>query len=213
LKQIGSGRLHDSVNQLILQLSAFSGLTHENMSREAAWLLLNIGRRLERAQNLIALLRATLVPCYDPLIEAQMMETVLATSNSLIVFRRRYRSFMQLSTVLELLLMDENYPRALAYQLHQLQQHISVLPREQSEQRPHKDEKLIAEAIADLRNTDHRQLTQLSSSESIYPLLERLLVSQKERIEQLSGTLVELYFSPVLKPQQMGADVQMGNAS
>ena len=36
--QIGSGRLLESVNQLILQLSAFSGLAYENMSRETAWL-------------------------------------------------------------------------------------------------------------------------------------------------------------------------------
>ncbi len=74
VSQIGSGRLHDSINNLIQQLSAFSGLTHENMSRETAWLLLNIGRRLERALNLIELLRATLVPCYDPSMEAHMME-------------------------------------------------------------------------------------------------------------------------------------------
>lgn len=208
LAQIGSGRLNESINQLIMQLAAFSGLTHENMSREGAWLLLNIGRRLERAQNLIALLRATLVPCYDPSVEAQMMETVLATSNSLIVFRRRYQSFMQLSTVLELLLMDENYPRALAFQLNQLQRHIGALPHEPAEAGSQQDEQLIAEAVSELQTSDHRHLTQLSSSESIYPLLERLLTSQKARLEQLSETLVRLYFSPVVPPQQMGASDQ-----
>ncbi|PLX97798.1 MAG: hypothetical protein C0623_14490 [Desulfuromonas sp.] len=213
LQQIGGGRLNQSINQLITQLAAFSGLAHENMSREGAWLLLNIGRRLERAQNLIALLRATLVPCYDPTVESQMMEAVLATSNSLIVFRRRYRSFMQLSTVLELLLMDENYPRALAFQLKQLQMHIDHLPRDQAALRPQKDEQLISEAISELEGTDHRQLTQLSSSESIYPLLERFLSGQKERLVNLSENLVQLYFSPVVPPQQMGAISQKREAS
>lgn len=213
VSQIGRGRLHDSINKLIQQLSSFSGLTHENMSRETAWLLLNIGRRLERAINLVELLRATLVPCYEPLMEAQMMETVLATSNSLIVFRRRYRSFMQLSTILELLLMDENYPRALAYQLHQLQSHIEALPREQSSQRPHNDERLIAEAIVELNSASHIQLTQFSSSDRTYPLLEKLLASQNDRLEQLSEALMQLYFSPILVPQQLGSVVQGRKAS
>lgn len=205
---IGSGRLQESINQLILQLSAFSGLTSENMSRETAWHLLNIGRRLERALNLIELLRATLVPCYEKTVEAQMMETVLTTTNSLIVFRRRYRSFMQLSTILELLLMDEDYPRALAYQLRLLQIHIEDLPRDMQYERPHLDEKLISEALEQLRGTGHKQLTQLSNGDSSYPLLEKLLLSQKERLEQLSGVFVELYFSPTQAPQQMGSDVQ-----
>jgi uncharacterized circularly permuted ATP-grasp superfamily protein/uncharacterized alpha-E superfamily protein len=202
--QIGSGRLYDSVNQLILHLSAFSGLTHENMSRETAWLVLNIGRRLERALNLIELLRATLVPCYEPSMESQMMETVLATSNSLIVYRRRYRSFMQLSTLLELLLMDGNYPRALAYQLNQLQVHIDTLPRELPNERPHKDERLISAAVNELVGTDHKQLTQLSSSDRSYPLLDKLLASQKQHLEKLQEAFMELYFSPVQAPQQMG---------
>ncbi len=213
ISKIGGGRLNTSVNQLILQLSAFSGLTHENMSRETAWLLLNIGRRLERALNLIALIRATLVPCYESSMEAQIMEAVLETSNSLIVFRRRYRSFMQLSTILELLLLDENYPRALAYQLHQLQNHISALPREQLIERPGKDENLISEAIAELRDTDHKQLTRSVSCDSTYPLLESLLLSEKERLEQLLEVLTQLYFSPALVPQQLGTSAQGERAS
>ena len=205
LALIGGGRLHDSINKMIVQLAAFSGLTSENMARESAWLILFIGRRLERALNLIELLRATLVPCYEPSTEAHMMEAVLATSNSLIVFRRRYRSFMQLPTILELLLMDENYPRALAYQLQQLQTHIVKLPREQTDEETREDEKLIAEAITELRNTDYKQLTKLSSSDSTYPLLEKLLTSQKERLEKLSGSLMQLYFSPTVVPQQVGS--------
>jgi uncharacterized circularly permuted ATP-grasp superfamily protein/uncharacterized alpha-E superfamily protein len=205
---IGSGRLHDSINKLIMQLSAFSGLTGENMARETGWLLLTIGRRLERALNLIDLLRVTLVPCYEPSTEAQMMETVLTTSNSLIVFRRRYRSFMQLPPILELLLLDENYPRALAYQLHQLQIHIGALPCDQPTGLLRRDEELISAALTELRNTDHMHLTHLSGIDRTYPLLDKLLTTQKDRLEQLSGVLMQLYFSPTQTPQQIGPALQ-----
>jgi len=170
--------------------------------------MLNIGRRLERAQNLINLLRATLVPCYAPNVEAQMMETVLATSNSLIVFRRRYRSFMQLSTVLELLLMDDNYPRSLAYQLCQLQQHLNELPREKLTTRPQADEKVITEAATRLKQANCKVMTQTSGTSGTYLLLEDLLLEQKNSLNQFSTALTQLYFSPTQVPQQLNSLVR-----
>lgn len=205
---IGSGRLHDSISKLIMQLSAFSGLIGENMAHETGWQLLTIGRRLERALNLIDLLRETLVPRYATSTEAQMMETVLTTSNSLIVFRRRYRSFMQLPPILELLLLDESYPRALAYQLRKLKTHIGALPCDHPTGSLRKDEELIAAALNELRTTDHKQLAHLSGSDQTYPLLGKLLTSQKEQLEQLSGVLMQLYFSPTQTPQQIGPTLQ-----
>ena len=124
--------MFEQINQLVIQLTSISGQAFENMSRETAWLMLNIGRRVERALNLIALLRETLVPGQRPTVSAQILEAVLSTCNSLLVFRRRYRSFMEVSTILELLLFDENYPRTLAFQLRQLALHIRGIPNDRS---------------------------------------------------------------------------------
>jgi uncharacterized circularly permuted ATP-grasp superfamily protein/uncharacterized alpha-E superfamily protein len=209
---IGSGRLQESINQLLVKLSAFSGLNNDNMARETDWLLLKIGRSLERALNLIALLRATLVPYYRPSTEAQMFETVLSTSNSLIIYRRRYRSFMQLPSILELLVIDKNYPRALAYQLHQLQRMIAELPRSPLNGQLSEDQLLIDEVLAKLQSKDAKKLAQLSKSTNNYPLLEELLSGQKELLEKLSGALMQLYFSPTLVPQRLG-DITQEKAS
>ncbi len=205
---IGSGRMYEKVHQLVLQLSALSGLAYENMARETAWLLLNIGRRLERALNLIDLLNETLVPCYDSATEARIMETVLASCNSLVVFRRRYRSFMQLSPILELLLLDENYPRALACQMRQLKKHISELPHEANLPTVGQDEGIITSALEQLLATDHKALTRQISDNGTYPLLEALLADQKKRLQQLSDSLTQLYFSPTLALQQFGSPLR-----
>ncbi len=106
----GHYRMQDRLDHLIMQLVAFSGLAAESMTRETGWLLLDIGRRLERGLGLIALLRATLVPSLDDAVQRQLMETVLVICDSLNTFRRRYRSYMHLPTVLELLLMDQEHP-------------------------------------------------------------------------------------------------------
>ncbi|HEX3726618.1 MAG TPA: circularly permuted type 2 ATP-grasp protein, partial [Pirellulales bacterium] len=48
------------LNQMILDLSAFSGVAMENMTRGPGWQFLDLGRRIERAFSTISLLRSTL---------------------------------------------------------------------------------------------------------------------------------------------------------
>lgn len=158
--------------------------------------------------NLIDLLKVTLVPCYDTATEARIMETVLTSCNSLMVFRRRYRSFMQLSPILELLLQDQYYPRALACQLRQMKRHIAELPQESSATATFRDETIISEALEKLLSTNYKALTRQVSDEGTYPLLDELLADQKQRLEQLSDTLMQLYFSPTLALHQLGTSVQ-----
>ncbi len=201
--QIGSGRLLENINNLIMQLSAFSGLTYENMSRETGWKMLNIGRRLERAINLTTLIKAMLVPCYGNTMESQMLETVLSTCNSLIVYRRRYRSFMNLGSALELLLMDDNYPRALACQLRQLHKHISSLPTDSQNRNDYEDMLLMQKSLETLHQIDPHQLITYNSSDGRYPALEKMLTQQTDDLEALSGALSKHYFTPTLAPQQL----------
>ncbi len=207
-QQIGSGRMFEQINQLVIQLTSISGQAFENMSRETAWLMLNIGRRVERALNLIALLRETLVPGQNPTLSSQILEAVLTTCNSLLVFRRRYRSFMEVSTILELLLFDENYPRTLAFQLRQLALHIRGIPNDRSWNFPRSDEKQISLCISELNAVDHKELINEVTEEGRYALLDRTLAQQQEQLEELSNLLTELYFSPTEAPQQLGSVIE-----
>jgi uncharacterized alpha-E superfamily protein len=119
---------------------------------------------------------------------------------------------MQLPTILELLLMDENYPRALGNQLLQLQRMVVELPRDEPSGQACRDEKLIREGLSELKNIDLNALSQLSSDGKSHPFLEELLSSQKKRLEALSEALMQLYFSPTQVPQRLGS-VQQEKAS
>ena len=130
---------------------AFTGLTCENMPREAAWLMLYSGRRLERAQTVIALLRATLVLKHADALQNQVLEAVLQATDSLTLYQRRYRAFIQLPMVLELLLFDETHPRSLVYQLHQLSNHIRGLPKTSAKGQLSECERLILKVYTDIR--------------------------------------------------------------
>ena len=117
-------------------LLALAGLGAESMVRDLGWYFMDLGRRLERALNLLALLRATLVQPHGAAVGAVVLESVLVTAESVITFRRRHPvaprtrsgppaggpaagggSAAQVAGVLDLLLLDRSNPRALAYQL------------------------------------------------------------------------------------------------
>ncbi|MFQ5598666.1 MAG: alpha-E domain-containing protein, partial [Nitrospiria bacterium] len=192
--KMGFGDLQDHLNRLIINLVAFSGLTTESIVRETGWLLLDIGRRLERALCTISLLRTTLVPLHEETVGNQVMEAVLSTSESVITFRRRYRAFMQLPTVMELLLLDEKHPRALAYQLQKLQSHISALPRENRQPRLPPEERLILETYTELRLTDALILVK-NGTQGIHLHLDTLLSNLSGKLWQLSDVITQTYFS------------------
>ncbi len=204
----GSSRTQDRLDHLIMQLVAFSGLTAESMTREAGWLLFDIGRRLERSLGLISLLRATLVPDMDDVAKRQLMETVLVICDSLNSFRRRYHSYMQLPTVLELILMDQQHPRSLAYQLDCLQQHVAELPRTQGTHRLGEDERSILEAYTALRLADAAELSKIVEGEGYCKGLEDLLSAQVESLWRLSDVITSSYFSHSQPPQQLSPQQQ-----
>ena len=204
----GSYRTQDRLDHLIMQLVAFSGLTAESMTREAGWLLLDIGRRLERALGLISLLRATLVPSMDDALKRQLMETVLVICDSLNTFRRRYHSYMHLPTVLELILMDKHHPRSLAYQLDCLQRHVAELPRTQASYRLGDDERSILEAYTELRLADASELSKIEEGEGYCKGLDELLSAQAESLWRLSDVITSTYFSHSQPPQQLSPQLQ-----
>ncbi|MCK9395441.1 MAG: circularly permuted type 2 ATP-grasp protein [Methylobacter sp.] len=196
-------QLQKNLDDLITGFVAFIGLTTESMTREAGWLMLDSGRRLEHALALVALLRATVVQCHETALQNQLLEAVLVSTDSLSIYRRRYRSFIQLPMVLELLLLDETHPRSLAYQLHQLSDHISALPRERSKGQLSEEECLILRAYTDLRLVKVSELVKADDDSGVYSELENVFSAMTERLWRLYEVLAQAYFSHSQMPQLM----------
>jgi uncharacterized alpha-E superfamily protein len=188
-------QLQTNLDDLITGIVAFIGLTGESMTREAAWLMLDSGRRLESALTLVALLRSTLASRHEEVLQSQVLEAVLLSADSLTIYQRRYRSSIQLSLVLELLLLDESHPRSLAYQLCQLSTHIGELSRIKGKRQLSEEERLIVKAYTDLRLCKVLELTQVDEKEGIYIQLDQLLANTSTLLWQLADVIAEAYFS------------------
>jgi uncharacterized circularly permuted ATP-grasp superfamily protein/uncharacterized alpha-E superfamily protein len=144
--------LADALNQLnilIIDISAFSGMEMENMTRSLGWRFLEFGRRLERASRILQWFRAGLCPEIQ---SRTLLEPLLEISDSLMTYRRRYFAGVQVSSVLELLLLDEGNPRSLAFQLAALREHARHFPRE-ADLFQEREEKRVASLAAALRDS------------------------------------------------------------
>ncbi len=109
------GELLDFLNRLVMSLAALSGFALDDMTRDEGWRFLMIGRRIERLQflstSLAGFLRGVAVT------DQAGLEWLLELGNSSITYRSRYLAVPQLIPVLDLLLLDEQNPHAVLFQL------------------------------------------------------------------------------------------------
>ena len=196
-------RVQDKIDLLITSLGAYSGLMMESMTRETGWIILDIGRRIERTVNLIRLIRSTVIIVHKETIEYALLESILATSESLITYRRRYRSQLKLENVLDLLLLDPTNPRSLVYQLDLLRQHIALLPHESDQRRLSREDKLILNASSFLHLSEINSAVDITKSTRYHKKVDSTLSRLMNIIIELSEVLTRSYFTHAEVPRQL----------
>jgi uncharacterized circularly permuted ATP-grasp superfamily protein/uncharacterized alpha-E superfamily protein len=117
-----------TLGRVMQGLLALTGLVADSMVRDVGWRFLDAGRRIERSVQLLDLLRSTVAVDRGTATDSLLFESVLTSTESIITYRRRYRSHAQLQTLLDLLLLDAGNPRSLVFQLDQLAASLAVLP-------------------------------------------------------------------------------------
>jgi uncharacterized alpha-E superfamily protein len=182
------GAILHTLHRVIFQLAAFSGMEMENMTRGHAWRFLDIGRRLERAINLVANVRAVLATDSD----GSALPPLLDYTDSTMTYRRRYLAHPDLPTTLGLLLADEWNPRSLAFQFKALGRHFSELPGA-GEAGP--EETQFSEIAALLTDTDVQTLAEAGEPER--RRLDTVLKELMDNCCALSDSLSASYFSHV----------------
>jgi len=176
------------LNAVIVDLSAFSGMEMENMTRGLGWRFLDFGRRLERASHVVRLLRAASSRSVKT---TAVLEPVLEISDSLMTYRRRYLASVQLPSVLELLLLDEGNPRSLAFQLRALRQHAASLPRDARGPRQTAEQEHIGTLVNLLGKVQRTGPGVASAGEALDSLLADFVVE----LGVLSNHLTHHYFT------------------
>lgn len=206
LRNITPGRLSDALDELdslITALSAFSGLTMENMTRGRSWRFLDIGRRLERGLQTTRLLQATLVPVSDQNDEIMFSESILTIVDSMMSYRRTYRRGIQIPDLLDLVLYSERNPRSVAYQLSRIEEHIADLPHKESLESRSELERLSLETATMVRLADVNRLAKAGKESMRREVLDPFLAALTQRLPALSDALTATYFRAKETPHQL----------
>jgi uncharacterized circularly permuted ATP-grasp superfamily protein/uncharacterized alpha-E superfamily protein len=186
--------VQSALQRLLQALLALSGLSAENMERDSSWLFLDAGRRLERAQSLVRLVRTVLATERAGVVEDLLLESLLKTSESLIIFRRRSGPIMEVAGAIDLLLYDASNPRSVMYQLDRLVQHLSDLPKQSPAQRLGVEEQLVLESTTLLRLTDAVQLASVDDTTGRRVQLESVLGEVDRLLVELLDSLRRTFF-------------------
>jgi uncharacterized circularly permuted ATP-grasp superfamily protein/uncharacterized alpha-E superfamily protein len=189
----------EMLNKLIVSVAAFGGLTMDSMTRGQAWRFLDIGHRVERATSIARLLRSTLTRPTDD--SAPLLDAVLEIADSSLTYRRRYFTHLEVPAVVDLLLADEDNPRAVAFQVAAIQDHLLKLPREVHH--PHRD----ADRLLALRLRTTLQLADLQQAckpvGNDRPALLALLNDTIDALAGISDRVGQVYFSHAEIPQHL----------
>lgn len=149
-----------STNSLTLAgMLTLSGVIAESMVHDVGWIMLDIGKRIERALALTALLRATMTTARTPGAEQTITESTLVACESLVIYRRRNPGKFSVTGLAELLLFDADNPRSLVYQLDRLRTHLRSLPGASGSSRP---ERMVDEIAARLRRIEPGELAEIA---------------------------------------------------
>jgi uncharacterized alpha-E superfamily protein len=194
-------RVLAALDDLIRFVATFAGLSQENVTRGAGWRFLDIGRRLERGYFTCV---GVLSPfAQTPTVWESSIRLALELCDSTITYRTRYLGALEPAPALDLVLLDDSNPRALAFQLGAIHHHLGELGRVTAG----KVDLPIEESIGTLRNAvmlfarDERAwrheglaLSQLTDA----------LAGMERMLEQLSDDLTRSYFSLVPAPRLLG---------
>ena len=184
----------DLLDNVVLTLSAFSGLLMENTTRGFGWRFLEIGRRMERALQLAELLRSGLGAA-----DAEMescLQILLQIADSSITYRSRYSTVLQTELVLRVLLLDESNPRAIGFQLAALLHQIHRLQEKEGTFPETAEHNLALKALKLVRSSRMDELSTRADSGN-FPGLENLIGELKKVLWELSDALTARYFTNI----------------
>jgi len=194
-----SHRITESAGRMLTAVLSLQGVT-ASMIRDPGWHMIEAGRCLERALQVCILLGATTTERYGLAADREVLEAVLQTAESSVTFRRRYRGGVRTSGVLELLLVDRDNPRSLAFAFGELRTHLAAMPASTGSTRP---ERLLEHLETALENLDLTALAAPSGPRR--PRLQRFLDTTRTQLEQLADAIDDVHFASGPPPQPLSS--------
>jgi uncharacterized circularly permuted ATP-grasp superfamily protein/uncharacterized alpha-E superfamily protein len=181
----------DRADAALRIISLFSGLLRENMTRLAGWRFLELGRRIERGIATCRFVRQFA----GPPISDGALDVLLELADSQITYRQRYLMIPARAPVIDLVVLDPNNPRSVAYQLDRIEGHLAALPLPNSDGRLSPAQQIAVSLATTLRTIEASAVDDavILGAEGSFMRLSDLIaaayLTHSERSENVWGAL------------------------
>lgn len=118
------GGVLDRAGSLQRRYAALAGLSAEHMGRTDGWRFHDLGRRIERAIKIVRAILSFGIEASS----ADDLSVLLDLADSQISYRQRYLTGIARVAVIDLVALDPGNPRALAFQVARIAEHLAALP-------------------------------------------------------------------------------------
>ncbi len=197
-----SHQVEESAGRMLTGILSLQGVT-ASMIRDPGWHMVGVGRYLERALQVAHLLASTTTVRRGLDVDREVLNAVLAASESAVTHRRRYRGSVRPGGVLELLLTDRDNPRSLAFSLAEVGTHLAGLPASTGSSRP---ERVVADLLGELEQTDIAGLVAIGGESR--PNLEAFLARVTAQLTRVADAVTEVHLASGPAPRPLTALVE-----
>ena len=178
------------LDAILIDVASVSGLWNESVMRGPAWRIGEIGRRLERVFGVIDACQGAVAWAQSTEFDEdaqRLIEVLLATNESLVAYRRRYRSDVEFTAAVELIISEDANPRSAASAMATVADEATLIGWTEGAQ--------LATELFDML-----QRSRLSSQAST----TRVLATLYEGCDRLARSLVGTYLLSPVDPRAMG---------
>jgi uncharacterized alpha-E superfamily protein len=182
---------------------AFQGITNETMTHGDAYQFIQIGKHLERAEKTTRILdikygHVTQLPEGSP-DEALQLMAMLKSCSAFEPFRKEVAAQLSAGAIVEYLLLNREFPRAVAFGLHRCLQAVNAISGTNESGKLNLPQRRLGRLVAELEYLDIHDIL----GRYLHVYLEQLLI----RLNQAGEDITRTYFStqvilPELHPQQ-----------
>jgi uncharacterized alpha-E superfamily protein len=195
------------VQVLLTRVLALSGAFGTSMQRDEGWRFLELGRCIERGQNLTEVLRSLLGGLLGGGAMAtnlpRLGETLLGFVSGSPAHGQRPSAAAPVRGLIERALLDPDAPRGLAVQLYDIERHLAALPKAGASPQLGTAARLALDASTRLRLLDLDTLTSDGALDAA--ALDQFLARGDHLLRTLSDSLSADYFQPPMAPHALFA--------
>jgi uncharacterized alpha-E superfamily protein len=159
------------------------------MPHDTGWRFLELGRRIERGQQLVLVMRRFLASAPGEAFSEFRLQTLLHFANSLSMFRTARPGMLRSDAVAGWLVLGEDNPRGMRYQAERISEHLESLPSESAPAAVTELRRLAFQLVCSVRLVD------LTAFARPGPHVGEFLDEVSAELTALSDRITEVYFA------------------